>query len=634
MNVLHDSAPKERRLPHLTLVVLLGMGLLLATLWHVQVVTSRRYVESQKTQSLRTVRVPAVRGSILDRHGAVLAEDRPAYNLNAYLEELRPHFQKEWRRQRPKRTLSREESESLQAALRFQVISNFVARSRLRAPLAITSADLEKHLRELRALPLVVVKDLDAKAVARFMELSDVIPGFEIEATPTRHYPSIAAAHLVGHLRRDHPDADEEEPYHYRLPDFVGQIGLEAARDDALRGRPGTRTMLVNNLGYRQSENVVVPSQPGHHLRLTVDLAVSEVAYKALLDLGSRAGAAVVVDARNGDLLAITSTPAFNPNEFVPRLDPALWAQYRDARPTPLLYRATQERYPPGSIFKIITGLAALESGLVKTNQLLYNPGYYELGRRKIRDTAPPGDYDFCKAFKHSSNTYFIHFGLECGIERIIEMGDQFFLGHRTGLLPRQEVAGQFPTRDGVHRDWYDGDTANLAIGQGRLSVTPLQMALMTATVANGGTHYWPRLIERVEPADSAASAQTERIPAGRIRGRLNVSPQSLAAVQHAMWADVHEEGGTGRAAFMEGFAIGGKTGTAEIKDADGSRDKVTWFVSFGPVESPRYAVVVMIEGGASGGKTCAPIAKKIYQALRAREGAPPARRTGPLARN
>ncbi len=634
MRVLHQSLRKEPRLPVLTVAVLLGMGLLLATLWYVQVVSSQRYLESQKTQSLRTVRQPAVRGKILDRHGAVLAEDRPTYNLNVYLEELRPHFQKEWRRQRPKRPLSREESQSLQTALRFQVISNFVAQSRLRMPLAITPADLEKHLTELRALPLPVVKNLDAAAVARFMERSDAIPGFEIEALPTRHYPSIAAAHLVGHLRRDIPDEDEDEQFNYRLPDYVGQIGLESTQDTALRGRPGTRSMLVNNLGYRQSENIVVPPQPGHHVRLTIDLAIQDAAYKALKDSGSKAGAAVVVDTRNGDLIAITSIPAFDPNQFVPRLDPQLWASYRDADPTPLIFRATQERYPPGSIFKVISGLAALESGVVKTNQVLYSAGYYELGKRKIRDTAPPGDYDFTKAFKHSSNTYFIHHALECGIERIIEMGSQFFLGQRTGLLPRQEVAGQFPSHDTVRRDWYDGDTANLAIGQGRLSVTPLQMAMMTATVANGGTAYWPRLVERITPVDPDAAAQTITHPSGRIRSQLNVAPQNLAAVQHAMWADVHEEGGTGRAVAIEGFAIGGKTGTAEIKGTDGSRDKVTWFISYGPCESPRYAVVVMVESGASGGKTCAPIAKKIYQALIARETAEPGRRAGALARN
>ena len=198
-------------------------------------------------------------------------------------------------------------------------------------------------------------------------------------------------------------------------------------------------------------------------------------------------------------------------------------------------------------------------------------------------------------------------------------MGDQFFLGQRTGLLPRQEVAGQFPTLRDVRDKWYDGDTANLSIGQGRISVTPLQMALMTSAVANGGVIYWPRIVSRVEPVDPDASSKMTMIPKGKIRGHLQVRPENLKALQYAMWTDVQQEGGTGRRARIEGFDIGGKTGTAEVKSR-GKRDKITWFVSYGPTENPRYAVVIMIESGVSGGKTCAPIAKQIYEALLERE--------------
>ena len=349
------------------------------------------------------------------------------------------------------------------------------------------------------------------------------------------------------------PVLNESVTYNYRLPDFRGVIGLEQTYDEKIRGQPGTRTMLVNHLGYRQSESLIVPSQPGSHVYLTLDLEIQKIAYRALHDSGYKAGAAVVMDVNSGDVIALASHPVFDPNEFIPNIGSKKWNEYRNSKPSPLLFRATQERYPPGSIFKIISGLAVLESGVVKTNDFMYCPGYYRLGRRNIDDTAPPGEYNFKKAFKHSSNTYFIHHGLACGIENLIQMGNQFFLGQRTGLLPRQEVAGQFPTFNEVRRNWRDGDTANIAFGQGRITVTPLQMGLMTAAIANGGRVFRPRLVTRIESADPDAFTDTMTFPQGKIRGQLRVNPSNLEAVQYAMWADVHEEGGTGRRAKIEG---------------------------------------------------------------------------------
>ena len=211
-------------------------------------------------------------------------------------------------------------------------------------------------------------------------------------------------------------------------------------------------------------------------------------------------------------------------------------------------------------------------------------------------------------------------------------MGNQFFLGQRSGLLPRQEVAGQFPTLEEVRRNWHDGDTANIAIGQGPITVTPLQMGLMTAAIANGGRIFQPRLVARIEPPDPDAFIEAMTFPKGKIRGQLRVNPHNLAAVQHAMWADVHEEGGTGRRAKIEGYAVCGKTGTAEVRSS-GRRDKITWFASYAPYERPRYAVVAMLESGISGGHT-APVAKKIFEALRDRDIELSRRPNGALANN
>jgi penicillin-binding protein 2 len=250
------------------------------------------------------------------------------------------------------------------------------------------------------------------------------------------------------------------------------------------------------------------------------------------------------------------------------------------------------------------------------------------VGRRKVEDTAPPGNYRFQRAFVKSSNAYFIHYGLKAGVRNLLAMGRQFHLGETIDLPTHQSDHGLFPTDERVRLGnrlgdpWTDGDTANLCIGQGELAVNPVQMAVMTAAVANGGKVFWPRLVQRLEPFEPTADARdTTQFPS-RIRSELKVSARSLQIVREAMLADVEAADGTGRAAAVPGLQIGGKTGTAEVQHAGRNDDKVTWFTAFAPYEHPTHAVVVMVESGGSGGGTCAPAAGKIFRAILEREKA------------
>jgi penicillin-binding protein 2 len=281
--------------------------------------------------------------------------------------------------------------------------------------------------------------------------------------------------------------------------------------------------------------------------------------------------------------------------------------------------RATQEIYAPGSIFKVVTAMACLEAGVVDPADVLNNPGFIMVGRQRIKDLAPAGEYDFKQAFTKSSNTYFIHYGLLAGMENIARLGHRLHLGERCELPTLQDSGGDFPSERAIRSHWLDGDTANLCIGQGPIAVTPIQMAVMISAVANGGKVFWPRLVDRVEPAEALSGEETTRYPSGRVRDTLGVSERTLNVVREAMVADV-EEGGTGKRALIDGFRVCGKTGTAEIKQGARVVDHTTWFASYGPFESPRYTVVVMVESGSSGGGTCAPIAKQIYEALLKRE--------------
>jgi penicillin-binding protein 2 len=405
-----------------------------------------------------------------------------------------------------------------------------------------------------------------------------------------------------------------------------------------LRGSAGEKAVLVNNLGYRQTETVITPVEPGANVVLTIDAAIQQAAEAALGGCGAGTrGAIVVMDVRTGDILAMASAPVFDPNDFVRGISREQWERLSNENLRPQINRCLQENYAPGSTFKTVVALAALESGLNPSESYRVQPnpenpdhGVIYVGRRAIKDTAPPGDYDFKKAFVHSSNSYFINAGLRAGIRNIVRIGQKFHLGERTGLTTRQEVAGYFPNLKRVGAGWSDGNTANTCIGQDPVLVTPLQMAVMTATVANGGKILWPRLVDRIEPQGLAGDRKPQGFPPGRVRDTLGVSPRSLDLLRAAMLADVEDADGTGRAARIPGFRVCGKTGTAQImNERNEVKDRTTWFTAYAPYENPRYAVVVMVESGVSGGDTCAPLAREVFLALQKSEW--PANRRPPL---
>ena len=255
---------RDSRVYHVGACLLLGNG---PAPWRSLVCASSNplvYMKDQETQSMRTVRVPAVRGSILDTHGRPLAFDQPTFVVNAYLEELRHHFREEWRASQSKEhDLSTEESAQLEIDVRHRVVRRFTEQLGLSQAMDISPADMQNHFVNQRALPLPVISGLSSTNVARFMENNWKVPGLELEVTPQRRYPSVNVAHLVGHLRRDNRSEQDQLNYNYRLPDYAGKLGLEKTFDAFLRGQPGTRAVEVNNRGYRQAESTPVPPQPG-----------------------------------------------------------------------------------------------------------------------------------------------------------------------------------------------------------------------------------------------------------------------------------------------------------------------------------------------------------------------------------
>jgi penicillin-binding protein 2 len=658
--LIFDQLKKDDpRLRVIAVAILAGFGVLVCGLWWVQIVSTGEYQAHLEMQSFRTVRVPAVRGKILDRNGVVLAENRPVYNISLYLEELKKQFdlaysqrlsqarqalkkqalaeQTRLRRklnkeQRKQFLLSANQKELLRKEVRYSVASNVVFQIsqllRLPVPLTLNATNFQRHYEESLALPMPIFTNVTPAQIALFSEQCASPMGVDLEMQSIRFYPyHTTAAHVIGSVRRDNSSIEGEDAFFsYRLPDYRGQVGIEAGYDRELHGKAGVKSVVVNNVGYRQTENVWQAAEPGTNLVLTIDLNLQRRAERALQVYGpDTRGAVVVLDVQTGDILALASSPTVDPNDSVQGFPPGEAARRGDGILRPEINRATQENYAPGSIFKMVVGMACLETGL-DPKAIVNNPGQIYVGHRAWKDIAPRGDYDFRLALMHSSNTYFISNGLHAGIENIIRLGQRLHLGERVGLQTRQETAGSFPSLEKVHSQWFDGNTANVCIGQGAIAVTPLQMAVMTAAIANGGTVLWPRLVDRLEPQDPAAAGTAFVFQRGRVRDHLDVKSTTLETVRAAMRDEVQDSGGTGAKAFVAGMGICGKTGTAQVMDQQNrpSSDTV-WFASFAPYDKPRYAVVVMVEidhNAGFGGTVCAPIARNIYLALQQREHA------------
>ena len=619
----------DRSIQTLAVVILAGMLLLLGGLWYVQVVSAGKYRASLEVQAFRTVRVPAMRGKILDRNGVVLVENQPSYNVAVYLEELSRRFRtqygalrKEYFRQNPGvARLTPEDTSALERHARFLVVSEITRQvgNALQLPLELDERRFNHHFGNMRALPLPLLTNLGPQQIALFIERAANLPGVDLDIQPVRVYlKDRLASHLVGHLKRFEGDPeDPDEPnFTYRLTDYKGEFGIEAAFDTELRGRPGVKSILVNNLNYRQSETAWAPSEPGQNVVMTLDAEIqrtAETALRAGFQGTNTRGAAIVMDAHTGDILAMASAPSFDPNVFIDGVTAEEWSRLNDPVLRPMFNRATFGVYAPGSIFKILIGLAALEKGLdpdavfqVKLNPKTGKSAIF-VGRRAIEDLAPPGDYNFHRAFLKSSNSYFIHQGLEVGLDAIVALGSRLHLGERFGLPFRQEASGTLPTAAWIREQgigWSQGDTANICIGQGNIAVTPLQMAVMTAAMVNGGKVLWPRFVERIEPQDPLLDEAPRTFPSAQVRDQLGVNPRNLQIIRKGMYADTEDPEATAFAAFHErdrrtpilpDMHVGGKTGTAQVTQGKRVTDHITWFTSFGEYRGHTYVVVVMI---------------------------------------
>jgi penicillin-binding protein 2 len=366
-----------------------------------------------------------------------------------------------------------------------------------------------------------------------------------------------------------------------------------------------------------------VHNVPGYTMHLTIDRQLQQTAFEAL---SGKEGTIVAIDVHSGAILALASTPAFDPNVFARGIKGDEWNALLKDKLRPLNNRATQGQFPPGSTFKIVMAIAALEEGVINPEASISDPGFFSFGNRNFRDwkEGGHGSVNFHRAIVVSCDTYFYQLGPKLGIDSIAKWARAFGLGEKSGIALDDERGGTIPDTawkmKRFRQPWYPGETVSVAIGQGYVTVTPLQLANMMATVANGGKLYRPRLVSKVESVDGA----TVREYGPELIRTIELKPDTLTRVRNALAEVVNGAGGTGGAARSALLQIAGKTGTAQVVEMKGAylkseqltyfnRDHA-WFVAYAPVENPQVAIAVLVEHGGHGGAAAAPMAKKVFE--------------------
>jgi penicillin-binding protein 2 len=599
-----NEPTSERRIAVVAIGIIFAFSIFVLRLFQLQILDGADLRDRSRRNSVRSVRVEAPRGEIVDRFGRVIATARPAFQVQLSPSDLR-------------------DSERTYRALGLLLD---------RSPEELERA-VGKPVGRSRFQPVVLDGDLPYETLAGVESHRFSLPGVVTDRRPRRHYLDNAlVGHLLGSLGEIQPSQLEREDFvNYRSGDFVGQGGVEKRFESHLRGRMGGRNAIVDVMGREIEEIGRVDPVPGGRVVLTIDLDLQRAAAEGLLSADPEKpdlmGAVVVLDPRNGDILALVSKPGFDPNSFAGGIDGETWAQLTTDEWEPLTNRAISGLYSPGSTYKAIVAAAGLAEGRIDPNETVYCPGFYRLGRRAYRcwKRVGHGDMNFIDALKHSCDVYFYALGVELGIDTIARYARGFGLGLSTGIRLPGEETGLIPTREWKervkHEEWIKGETVSASIGQGFNLVSPLQLAVAYAALGNGGTRYVPRLLKRLETWDGEVVFEQEV----EVQGHVPVSRELLDVVKQGLIAVVMGERGTGAAARVEGIEIAGKTGTTQVvglervKDLEDDEIPVRWrdhalFASFAPAHEPEIAIAVLVEhAGGGGGRIAAPIARNIF---------------------
>jgi penicillin-binding protein 2 len=593
------------------LVIFVGLAFLLIfiRLWSLQVIKGSDLRQLSENNCIRLRENPADRGMLLDRHGNVLAHNRPSFEVSLIPEDLR---------------------------------ANPEVLLKAGAMLNMTRGEIEEKIKaQKRRTPFNPVKiksDIDWNQLA-LLETNRVhLPGLVVDVRPRRAYDyGDFASHLIGYLGEvDENEMRQSREFPYRMGAQIGKYGVEYRWENDLRGSDGGQQIEVDALGREIRPLGVVEPFPGNNLVLTIDLELQKVAEEAYQ---GKTGALIAMDPKTGQILAMVSKPSFNPDIFARNILPEEWKSLVENPYHPLQNKGIQGQYPPGSVFKIITAIAGLESRTITPNTPFTCAGAFPYGNRDFRcwKEGGHGSLSLHRAIVESCDIYFYQLGLKLGPDLIARYASEFGLGKVTGIsLP--EKPGIVPSsswKKKRHRTpWYSGETLSFSVGQGYLNATPLQLLVLISAVANGGKILLPQVAERIE---DIYKNKLEEYPTVELE-RVNVSGKTLQIIQEALKGAVNDPHGTGSACGLKEVKVAGKTGTAQViampedfKRGDLKRIPLkfrdhAWFVAYAPVEDPKISVVVLVEHGGFGSTAAAPIAKKVIEKYLDLKPSPPSK--------
>src|SRR6184192_720107 len=618
------------RIQFLALLMLTGLGGLGLRLWWIQVAHGAEWTAQLRGSSQATVRIPSVRGEIKDRNGVTLVQNRASYEVDFYLPEMVKGYRERFGS--PPLTEYRAIINGMPKDQKepdiIKIVNDGIVPRLNELDLArdYNAGKLERHYRNDTEVPYSYVKDIDFPTLAKFSEHDVGLPGVDIAIKPVRSYIYGAlAAHILGYVGMpDDIDKEEARKFTFYQGDVEGKSNIEKSMDEYLRGKPGVRYLRRNAKGTIDGVLREDPPKQGANVFLTLDARIQAIAEEALRVVGR--GAAVVVDPNNGNVLAMASVPSFDPNTFIPSIKAKDWKALRKDEGDPLVNRAISA-LPPGSTFKLITSLAGLRRNLATARYncgggVSYGDHFFQCWVASKHYTH--GTLGLMDAIKVSCDSFFYQYGNAAGIQSIDIVGKMLGLGEESGLQLTGEQTGNLPGPEWmqIHHPqerWSQAQTANVSIGQGYTLVSPLQLAMAYVAAANGGTCYYPRLVDKVldQNGTPVVDEQGKTVNfAPRIRADLRneVSPQDMELVRRGLWKVVNEDGGTGGRARLKDVVVAGKTGTAQATDR-GQEENVAWFACFAPFDHPKYVVAVMVQGASGhGGEVAGPIATRILE--------------------
>jgi penicillin-binding protein 2 len=592
----HDPGLYRQRFNQVFIVVCIAISILILRLWYLQVIKGDELTQRSETNSTRICKIRPLRGLIIDRHGTVLVDNQPSFDV----------------------VFTPDKNRDLKfVADRLQALYHEYA--------MLGSEDFEQ-LRQVKTFaPVRLDKNVDVKKLALVETRSLDLPGVGIDVVPTRQYLyGEMMAHLLGYVGEvSSGELAMSSDQNHEAGDFVGKYGVEKFFNAYLKGESGAEEVEVNALGKKIKILRKVDPIQGYGLHLTIDAALQQIAWEAF---EGKPGAAVAMDVRNGEILALVSSPSFDPNLFNGGISHREWRKLLTNPFHPMENRSITGQYPPGSTYKLVVAAAALEEGIITPDTSFNCDGTFHLGNRMFRcwQKKGHGRVNLHRAIVESCDVYFYQVGKQLGVDKIAHYARAFGFGSPTGVPLAREKGGIIPTKEWklakTRQSWQLGETISISIGQGFNLVTPLQLASFYAALANGGILYRPQLVTRIDSPDGkvfwkSGPAQISRIP---------LRQKNRQFLNLALWGVVNENGGTGYAARRPEKDVCGKTGTSQVvglpMDERARRAKIlsgayrdhALFVCFAPYDRPEIVVSVVAENAGHGGSAAAPIARRI----------------------